>query len=55
MSHRFAIAEFEAAFRTAIRRDGLKVIIDPSAPTSTEDTRYAGATPGAHDSHLEAR
>jgi len=32
VTHRFAIAEFEAAFRTAVRRDGLKVILDPSAP-----------------------
>jgi L-iditol 2-dehydrogenase len=31
VTHRFAIAEFEAAFRTAVRRDGLKVVIDPSA------------------------
>jgi len=32
VTHRFTIAEFEAAFRTAARRDGLKVIVDPSAP-----------------------
>jgi L-iditol 2-dehydrogenase len=38
VTHRFAIAEFEAAFRTAVRRDGLKVIIDPSAPAPTGDT-----------------
>jgi len=31
VTHRFAIADFEAAFRTAVRRDGLKVVIDPSA------------------------
>ena len=35
VTHRFAIAEFEAAFRTAVRRDGLKVILDPSAPAPT--------------------
>src|SRR5664279_2173828 len=38
VTHRFAIAEFEAAFQTAVRRDGLKVIIDPSAPAPTGDT-----------------
>jgi|BarGraNGADG00312_2_1021985.scaffolds.fasta_scaffold40409_2 L-iditol 2-dehydrogenase len=38
VTHRFAIAEFEAAFRIAVRRDGLKVIIDPSAPAPTGDT-----------------
>ena len=38
VTHRFAIAEFEAAFGTAVRRDGLKVIIDPSAPAPTGDT-----------------
>jgi L-iditol 2-dehydrogenase len=32
VTHRYAIAGFEAAFRTAARRDGLKVIVDPSAP-----------------------
>jgi len=32
VTHRFTIAEFEAAFRTAARRDGLKVIVNPSAP-----------------------
>jgi L-iditol 2-dehydrogenase len=31
VSHRFAIAEFEAAFRTAVRRDGLKVVVKPAA------------------------
>jgi L-iditol 2-dehydrogenase len=31
VSHRFAIAEFEAAFRTAVRRDGLKVVVTPAA------------------------
>ncbi len=35
VTHRFAIAEFEAAFRTAVRRGGLKVILDPSAPAPT--------------------
>jgi len=38
VTHRFAIAEFEAAFGTAVRRDGLKVIIGPSAPAPTGDT-----------------
>ncbi len=32
VTDRFAIVDFEAAFRTAVRRDGLKVIVDPSAP-----------------------
>lgn len=32
VSHRFPITEFEAAFRTAVRRDGLKVIVGPSDP-----------------------
>lgn len=31
VTHRFAIDEFEPAFQTAVRRDGLKVIIGPSA------------------------
>ena len=31
VTHRFGIADFEAGFRTAVRRDGLKVIICPSA------------------------
>jgi L-iditol 2-dehydrogenase len=31
VTHRFAIAEFDAAFRIAVRRDGLKVLIRPSA------------------------
>ena len=35
VTHRFAIAEFEAAFRTAVRRGGLKVILDPSAAAPT--------------------
>ena len=39
VTHRFAIAEFETAFRTAVRRDGLKVILDPSAPAPTGDTQ----------------
>jgi L-iditol 2-dehydrogenase len=35
VSHRFALDEFDPAFRTAARRDGLKVIIDPSASSPT--------------------
>ena len=31
VTHRFAIDDFEAAFRTAARREGLKVMLDPSA------------------------
>jgi L-iditol 2-dehydrogenase len=38
VTHRFAVANFEAAFRTAVRRDGLKVIVDPSAPAPTRET-----------------
>jgi len=38
VSHRFAVAEFEAAFRTAVRRDGLKVILGPSATAPAGDT-----------------
>ena len=33
VSHRFAIGDFEAAFRVAARREGLKVVVDPSAAT----------------------
>ncbi len=32
VSHRFAVADFEAAFQTAVRRDGLKVILEPTRP-----------------------
>ena len=52
VSHRFAIADFEAAFRTAVRRDGLKVIVDPSAPT---DHVGSHAPPGAAAPHAETR
>jgi L-iditol 2-dehydrogenase len=38
VTHHFAMAAFEAAFRTAVNRDGLKVILDPSAPAPTRDT-----------------
>jgi L-iditol 2-dehydrogenase len=31
VTHRFAIDDFEAAFRAAARREGLKVMLDPSA------------------------
>jgi len=30
VTHRFAIADFDVAFRTAARRDGLKVIVEPT-------------------------
>jgi L-iditol 2-dehydrogenase len=30
VSHEFGIADFDAAFRTAVRREGLKVIVHPS-------------------------
>jgi L-iditol 2-dehydrogenase len=39
VSHRFAIADHDAAFRTAARRDGLKVVVEPSEtskPAATE-------------------
>ena len=36
VTHRYALADFEAAFRTAARRDGLKVVISPSDATSAE-------------------
>jgi L-iditol 2-dehydrogenase len=32
VTHRYAIADFGEAFATAARRDGLKVVVDPSAP-----------------------
>jgi L-iditol 2-dehydrogenase len=34
VSHRFAIDDHEAAFRTAARRDGLKVIVEPAGVPS---------------------
>lgn len=34
VSHRFAIDEYDAAFRTAVRRDGLKVVVEPSGAPS---------------------
>ncbi len=35
VSHRFAMADFEAAFHTAVRRDGLKVLLEPSAASAS--------------------
>jgi len=35
VTHRFDMAEFDAAFRTAARRDGLKVIVSPTGPADT--------------------
>ncbi len=34
VTHRYGLAEFEAGFRTAVRREGLKVVIGPSAAAS---------------------
>ena len=39
VTHRFAIDDFAAAFGTAVRRDGLKVVIEPSASASAGDGR----------------
>ncbi len=36
VTHQYALADFEAAFRTAARRDGLKVVINPSEAPSAE-------------------
>ncbi len=38
VTHRFPLADFKAAFRTAVRRDGLKVIVNPSAKARTGGT-----------------
>jgi L-iditol 2-dehydrogenase len=35
VTHRFGMAEFDAAFRTAARRDGLKVILSPTGSADT--------------------
>jgi L-iditol 2-dehydrogenase len=42
VSHRFGLADFEAAFRTAARRDGLKVLVGPSA--TARPAREPGGT-----------
>ena len=34
VTHRFAIDDYDAAFRTAVRRDGLKVVVEPAGVPS---------------------
>ena len=45
VSHRFAIDDFDPAFRTAVRRDGLKVVILPSAVPDQAAAPAGTATP----------
>jgi L-iditol 2-dehydrogenase len=44
VSHQFAMTDFDPAFRTAVRRDGHKVVILPSAAS---DRATVPARPGA--------
>ncbi len=38
VTQRFPLADFEAAFRSAVRRDGLKIILNPSASARAGET-----------------
>ena len=55
VTNRFPIADFDAAFWTAARRDGLKVVVDPSDPTGPTHLGLASLDAGRPATDTEAR